>query len=138
MSWRRLAIVIVVAMAVSACEHADPIVDEDDGSLEPTLASIQENIFNTSCALSRCHAGSGAPEGLDLSAGNARQHLVNVSSSGVPDLLLVDPGNADDSYLILKLEGDERIVGAQMPFNMTPLSSSEILVIREWIDDGAE
>lgn len=129
---------IVLAGCLSACEHSDPIVDGGNGGLEPTLESIQTNIFNTSCALSGCHLGSNAPQGLDLSEGNAREHLVNVASGEVPDLLRVDPGNASDSYLILKLEGNERIVGGRMPLNASPLSSEEIGIVREWIDGGAE
>lgn len=134
--WYRLPAAALLVMALSACEHGDPLVDEG-GGLEPTLESIQTNIFSTSCALSGCHIGNDAPRGLDLSAGNARENLVDVASGGVPGFLRVNPGNADDSYLVLKLEGDERIVGSRMPLNMPPLSSMEIGVIREWINSGA-
>lgn len=127
---------VAAAVGLGACEHGEALVDED--GLQPTLESIQTNVFDVNCALSGCHIGSSAPLGLDLSAGEARENLVNVASVGVPELLRVEPGNADDSYLVLKLEGDDRIVGSRMPLNMPALSSDEIGTIREWIDAGAE
>lgn len=143
MKWPRLIACVVLAVVLAGCEKDSGIVDGGNdgngggGGLEPTLASIQVNVFNSSCALSGCHTGSGAPEGLDLSSGNARENLVGIPSSGVPDFLLVDPGNADASYLVMKLEGDSRITGSRMPLGRSPLSSSQIGVIRTWIDDGA-
>lgn len=129
----------VLALGVAACEHADPLVDGgEENGLEPTLESIQENIFNTTCAVSGCHAASSASAGLDLSSANARANLVGVESTGVPSLFRVDPGNADDSYLVLKLEGDDRIAGNRMPLGRPPLPPSQIDVIREWIDGGAQ
>lgn len=143
MRWSKFTAFVVLTLVLGACEKDSGIVDGGDGGnggddgLEPTLASIQSNIFNLSCALSGCHTGSNAPEGLDLSAGNARGNLVSIESTEVPDFLRVDPGNADESYLIMKLEGDSRISGSRMPLGRSPLSSSQIAVIRTWIDEGA-
>lgn len=117
------------------CERGEPVgVDED-----PNLDLIQENVFSASCAVSGCHVGSDAPEGLDLSAGEAYGNLVNVSSEQVPDLLRVDPENPDDSYLVIKLEGGERIAEgtARMPRGRDPLSDDQIQMIRDWIAAGA-
>ena len=54
-------------------------------------------------------------------------------------LLRVDPGNPDDSYLIIKLEGGDRIADgtARMPLGRTPLTPEQIAVVREWIASGA-
>lgn len=125
---------LLAAAVVTGCEHADPL---GGGEVTPTFSSIQQNIFNTSCALSNCHLGAGAQSQLDLSAGNAYADLVGVSSVEVPGLLRVDPGNADDSYLVRKIEGGPGIVGARMPFGRSPLSSEQIQSIRDWIDAGA-
>lgn len=119
----------------SACEHADPVGPEDP--IEPTLSSIQTNIFSTSCALSGCHAGSSPQQGLDLSAGQARANLVNVSSRERPDLDRVEPGAPDDSYIIHKVEGRSSIVGQRMPLGRAPLSQDEIDALRTWIGEGA-
>lgn len=135
-SMRRILLLAGVLLLIASCEHADPL---ESGGLEPTLASIQSEIFDRSCALSGCHAGPNPQLGLDLTAGNARQSLVGVSSVEVPSVQRVDPGNPDDSYLIIKLEGnDSRMVGGRMPLNQAPLDGNELATIREWIVGGAE
>lgn len=125
---------LAAVFSVAGCEHADPL---SAGGLEPTLSDIQANIFSTSCALSGCHLGSGAPLGLDLSEGQAHGNLVNVQSQEVPSLLRVDPGDPDASYLVRKIEGGPDIVGERMPRGRAPLSSEQIGLIRQWIQDGA-
>lgn len=137
MSYCRLIPFMLLVAVLAACEHGDAVVDGDGDDLQPTLQSIQANVFNTSCALSNCHTGPNAPQGLDLSAGSARANLIKVPSTQAPDFLRVEPGNADDSYLVMKLEGDSRISGARMPFQRPALSSNQLSVIRAWIDSGA-
>jgi hypothetical protein len=109
---------------------------EDDG-LQPTLSSIQENVFSPSCALSGCHAGPNPQQGMDLSAGAAHDNIVNVPSNEQPDLDRVEPGQPDASYLIHKIEGRATIVGQRMPLGREPLSQDEIDALRAWIADGA-
>ncbi len=104
--------------------------------LEPTLASIQSNVFTPTCAVSGCHTGAGAQQGLRLESGMSHAMLVNVPSVEVPSLLRVEPGNPDDSYLIQKLEGTAA-VGGRMPLVGGPLPQADIDVIRQWITDGA-
>ena len=131
----RLWVAVATCMTLVSCEHADPL---EQGSLQPTLASIQENIFDQSCAVPGCHTGSSPPMDLDLSSGEAESNLVGVDSREVPSLKRVDPGNPDDSYLVRKIEGAPGIVGGRMPLNRAPLSSEEIAVVRDWITGGAE
>lgn len=54
-----------------------------------------------------------------------------------PELLRVNPGNPDESYLIHKLEGREGIVGSRMPLTSPPLSEAELELVRKWIAGGA-
>jgi hypothetical protein len=126
----------VLSLLWIGCEHADPL--GADGGLSPTLSSIQQDIFNTSCALSGCHRGPDAQMGLDLSAGNAFANLVNVASRERPELLRVRPGQPDESYLIMKVEGTAGIVGARMPLGAPPLSADRISALRRWIAEGAK
>lgn len=125
---------LVLALLAVGCEHADPLGANET---EPTLDNIQTNIFDTNCAVSGCHQGPNAPLGLDLSEGNARDNLVNVPSTEVPDLLRVDPGAPDRSYLVRKIEGAPGIVGQRMPRGRPPLSEEQIQLIRTWIAEGA-
>ncbi|MBD3334485.1 MAG: hypothetical protein GF355_03125 [Candidatus Eisenbacteria bacterium] len=131
-----LSCIIVLGLAGWQCEHAEDPAALEDGNA--TLGAIQQEIFDTSCALSNCHLGDGAPFGLDLSEGEAHGNLAGVSSSEKPSLLRVDPGSPDESYLVHKIEGGPDIVNARMPLGRDPLSGEQIDLIREWIAAGAE
>ena len=97
---------------------------------------IQTQVFTPTCTNVGCHSGTSPPGGLNLEAGNSFSLLVGVASAEVPTLFRVDPGDADNSYLIQKLEGTAA-VGQQMPLGGTPLNQTVIDDIRQWIDDGA-
>ncbi len=84
-----------------------------------------------------CHVGSFPSQGLNLTAGQAFNNLVGVASQQRPNFRRVQPGNANDSYIVMKLTGDSRITGAQMPFGGRPLSAANISLIRAWINAGA-
>ena len=100
----------------------------------PTLSSIQGVVFNASCI---DHHGDHATEAnLDLSAGQSWSNLVNVQSVQVT-LDLVEPNDAENSYLIHKLDGRAGIVGDPMPVGGAFLSQADIEVIKQWINAGA-
>lgn len=106
----------------------------DDGTLRPTLASIQQNVFTPVCTA--CHASAGAPQGLRLDEANSAASLIGVPSNEVPSLQRVAPNDADASYLIAKLDGSAA-VGARMPLGGPYLDAGTIAVIRDWIEQGA-
>ena len=117
---------------IYACEHEQG-VGPQDGGLQPTFSSIQDNIFTPKCVNQGCHPGQLAP--MSLQAGAAYNTLVNVQSAfGIPR---VDPGDADNSALYLKVIGDSS-VGSRMPLNRGSLSLEETNAIRDWIIDGAQ
>lgn len=102
--------------------------------LQPTLSSIQREIFNPSCVE---HHGDHAIEGdLDLRDGQSYAQLVNHPAFQV-SLDRVEPNDPEASYLIHKLENRAGIVGDHMPPD-EPLSSAQIDVIRQWINAGAQ
>jgi hypothetical protein len=108
--------------------------------LQPTLDSIQANVFGSTCALSGCHdgGGTGLPRGMDLSSADASfDALVGVDSLQVPGLPRVTPNDADSSYLVDELEGNQAAGTARMPQVGPFLDQATIDVIRTWIDDGA-
>lgn len=105
--------------------------------VQSTLQSIQDNVFTPSCA--GCHAGGGAslPASLDLTSATASfANLVDVVSVQNAALDRVTAGDADNSYLVQKLEGTQT-AGQQMPLGGMPLDQPTIDAIREWIDTGA-
>jgi hypothetical protein len=109
-------------------------------TIGPTLPQIQAVVFGPSCATSGCHDSISMRTLLDLStADSSFAGLVNRASLQVPTLMLVEPGNADNSYLIHKLENAATI--APMTGPMPPgrmLDPAVIQEIRNWIDNGAD
>ena len=107
----------------------------DGGSQGPTLAQLSAEIFTPRCATSGCHSGTDPSRGLSLEEDRIARETINVDSKG-SDLKLVDPGNPEGSYMLLKVRGDEGISGSRMPPSRS-LSAEEIEKIRSWIASGA-
>jgi hypothetical protein len=104
--------------------------------IQPTLQSIQDNVFTPIC--SGCHTGPSSgllPSGMDLTTvTHSATSLINVVSVENPALKRVLPTDPNNSYLIKKLEGT---AGTQMPLGGQPLSAATIAQIRAWITNGA-
>lgn len=109
--------------------------DDPSGPMTASFSSIQSHVFTPICTA--CHAGGAAPQGLRLDAANSFTMLVGVSSAEMPSLKRVAPGDADNSYLVQKLEGHQS-VGARMPFGGPYLDANTIGLIRQWISNGAQ
>ena len=126
----------VACCTLAACGSGDGFVGSGGGvgPLAPNFDSIQSNIFEPLCV--HCHSGANAPAGLRLDAANSYLNLVGVPSVEPSGLLRVAPGDANNSYLIRKLEGTAGI-GARMPAGLPAVPQSDINVIRQWIGDGA-
>jgi hypothetical protein len=102
----------------------------------PSFAQdIQAAIFNGSCALGGCHDATSSAN-LNLSQGNSYNNIVNVNSfqDGIKKRVL--PSDANNSYLVIKIEG-RQTVGSRMPLNRSPLSNAKIQNIKNWINNGA-
>ncbi len=115
----------------AACEHQQGVAPQD---LQPTLSSIQDNIFTPKCVNQGCHPGGGAP--MSLASGQAFNNLVNVQFSGFPPLRRVKAGDPDESVLYLKVIGSP-LTGNRMPLRLQRLSNDELEAIRIWIEGGA-
>ena len=109
--------------------------------LQASLDSIQTNVLGPTCAVAGCHSGPTGmtlPRGMDLTSADASfANLVGVTSTQDPSLQRVAPGDADNSYLVQKLEGTAA-VGQTMPAGGSPLDQATIDVIRTWISNGAQ
>ena len=99
-----------------------------------TFTQIREEILLPSCGFVSCHGGGAG--GLTIDEEGAWDALVDVPSVDAAGEVLVIPGDADGSYLVKKLDGDEEIVGLQMPQGgELPVEDRE--AIRDWISRGA-
>ncbi|NQZ22633.1 MAG: hypothetical protein HRT53_11315 [Colwellia sp.] len=108
-----------------------PLVDD---GIQATLLSIQEHVFTPICSV--CHGGANPAAGQDLSSlESSIDNLINVDSSNSL-FKRVLPGSAQESYLYLKITGDNR-AGARMPLGQPALDEQTISAIKQWIDEGA-
>lgn len=132
-----LAVLTLIVPAPGCGPPPPEVIPADLASrMEPTFSSIQRQVLDPYCAREGCHTGTHAESLLSLRRGAAYRGLVGVPSVQIKDLLRVEPGRADRSYLIRKLEGDS-IVGEAMPRDNVRLPPDAIDVIRRWIDAGA-
>ena len=136
----RRSLLLVAALLWTGCGGDDSTLGPDgtDGEgtrTEATLAQVNE-VFSVSCALSGCHSGGEPKADLSLE-GDFAARIIGVASGQRPDLKLVDPGNPDDSYLLIKVRGDDEIVSQQMPPGGT-LPAEQVEIIRAWIASGAK
>ena len=130
----------------AACDERLSDVAGPTPNLQPTLSSIQREIFNVSDSTGRlactgCHTNVGRTPtgGLNLVEGQAYQSLVGQPSRAKAGAILVAPGDPDNSYLLKKLEGASDIVGVRMPRGTGPsLGAGQISIIRRWIQLGAK
>ena len=77
------------------------------------------------------------PSRTALSSRVSSQKIEAVRSSEVPNLLRINPGFPEKSYLLQKLEQEKPLIGGQMPLGGPPLSREQIEIIRQWISAGA-
>jgi hypothetical protein len=101
----------------------------------PFQAVVQEIFERRDCATSECH-GARREGDLDLRTGSSYDALVNVVSVG-ESVVRVIPGNADGSYLVIKLE-DRQSEGDPMPFDSPVLDPVDLAHIKNWINQGAK
>ena len=111
---------------VSECEP----IDEGEPAMAATFSAINEEVLQTTCALSNCHVNAFLPE---LSESVAYENLVN-KPNVLGNMDYVKPGDASNSFLIKKLLGDGTTI---MPSGGPSIGSQKIDSIRAWINNGA-
>jgi hypothetical protein len=91
---------------------------------EPTLESIEREIFGASCAEDNCHGSVSPAVRLSLTVDDLEPILVNVTSATCAGWSLVVPGSPEQSYLYRKVtqgmlpcEGDRMPIDALLPEN---------------------
>ena len=139
-------LLLLVVVGVAACGDDSPTSPSTPstpstpttpsvGNLTATFSSIQRELFNPSCV---DHHGERSTDAeLDLTEGESFANLVNVMSVQV-GLDLVEPNDAENSYLIHKLDGRAGIVGARMPQGGSFITEDALDVIKAWINAGAQ
>ncbi len=103
-----------------------------------TWATRVSKVLEANCG--GCHGGTNPSEGFDVVSEGAYERLLAPSVQN-PDIPLVTPGEPENSYLWLKLIGDEAIEGDPMPVDplngTRTLTEAELGDIETWIVNGA-
>lgn len=134
---------IIILFVVGSCTH-NPLIFSDM-PLEPPVIDTSDNtegipcdpdtsyfvndvlpILISNCAISGCHDQETHEEGIILNT------YANVMASDV-----VEPGNANDSEMIEKITDDD-LDDRMPPPPAPPLSSAELAILKEWINQGAK
>jgi hypothetical protein len=122
-----------------------PPVDAGPPSIDAagaTFTAVYSQIINGPPGCNGCHANPGAAAGLDMGtqasayASLVGQHVTAAAPCVSQSVLLVDPGNANESLMYLKVTSPP--CGGRMPLGGSMLSSDLIQLIEAWIDAGAK
>jgi hypothetical protein len=139
---RSILTVLVPSLLLVACGGDDPMQPENNPPEDtrvikdnPSFANDVMEIFNRrGCTAGNCHGGGQG--GLTLtSAATSYSNLVNVASPNSGEIRVI-PNNANDSYLVKKLEGRQS-VGQQMPIGGS-MDNIDLSNIKNWINQGAQ
>jgi hypothetical protein len=106
-----------------------------DFHCEPTLASIRESIFLTSCGWDSCHGENNQSMGLKLVANvdQLSNELVGAAAVGCSTWTRVVPGDLEHSYLWNKVTKHPPVCGDRMPWGVVPLPPPALDCIQQWI-----
>jgi len=100
--------------------------------------SIQE-VFTQQCGFDGCHGGSTPQRGLQLGvdAQTSYENIVGVAAVNDGAFQRIEAGDSTDSYIVMKLRDDPRIVGNPMPLGGYPMDPALTLRIAAWAAAGA-
>jgi len=92
-----------------------------------------KKIFKRSCGVAGCHQGKYPAMNLNLEPGKIIPSAFNAVSQEKPSLKIIDAQSPDNSYLLMKIRGDQDIAGKRMPLRGSTLKDEEVQAIRNWV-----
>ena len=136
--------VLVLAAVYGACADFEGVVTPTGGLPDVVVEAPQFQrdivpIFERRCGIGGCHSESSHQAGLVLTRTAAHAALVNKLSQTRIGEVLVRPGNADASWLVIAIRDDaaRRMGLARMPLGSGPLTANQIQTIVNWVNRGA-
>jgi hypothetical protein len=140
--WRVL--MLVAAGVIGACADFDGVLSPTGGLPDVVVAVPQFSrdivpIFERRCGIGGCHSDAAHQGGLVLTPSAAHAAIVNKPAQTRIGQILVRPGDADNSWLVIAIRDDEtrRMGLARMPLASGPLTPNQIQTIVNWINRGA-
>ena len=137
-------LVIVVVSTAAVWAHTDPAAitpfaapkapaeaDTTD-AIDPPPAAVVARVFKASCG--RCHGSDRPAVALSLRPENFADAMIDVPSKEIEELKLVDTKAPEKSYLLMKIRGDEGIIGERMPLGSKALGEPAIAAVETWTE----
>ncbi|NOS99539.1 MAG: hypothetical protein HOP29_02810 [Phycisphaerales bacterium] len=135
---RNAVLLLVIGLAPGACQGPANLPGQATGEVVSYADHIQP-MLTAKCV--SCHQEGGLADlvGIALRAtpGEAHDSMVNQPSVQDPTLMLIVPGDAEASLIYQKVSSDSPPVGMRMPSLGAPLTSDELALLRDWINQGA-
>lgn len=134
------AVFLVVAGVAGTLGCAGPVnVPAPSTGKTISFAGDIQPIFDAHCTVCHVTGGRADREGIALKLVADESYALLVDQPSVLDatLTLVVPDAAAASLLFVKVSSDPPPVGATMPLIGARLSSADLGLIRDWIDQGA-
>ena len=137
--WVGAGVASAVAIVATGCTGGVNPVGPPTGRTISYAQEVQP-IYDVHCT--SCHVAGGFSStfgGLSMHLNAAESHgdTVNRPSAQRPDLPLIKPGDSAASLLFQKVSSNSPPVGDTMPLFDARLSTSELAILRDWIDQGA-
>ena len=130
------ALLCASAFLVGCAGNGPPASDSSS-----SFDTIQRTIFDVHCLSAGCHNSTDRGGNLVLDATAAYANLINVipfnAVARTNGLQRVVPGDAEHSFLLIKLTGPAPGEAARMPLTAQALSDADIALVRDWILAGA-
>ena len=121
-------------LACGPCPTGETLCDDQCVPQSITASELSEDVFSKSCAFSSCHSNAAsASAGLQLHDETAVLNMIERPSTQDPDILLVAPGDPDNSYLLQKMRGFQLSEGTDSMPPGTTLCEGKIQLVEEWI-----
>ncbi len=141
---RKAFLLIVCGAWAFSCADFDGVVNPTGGlpDVVVTAPEFQRDIvpiFERRCGIGGCHSPGAHQAGLVLTSATAHAALVNRPSQTRTGQILVRPGDATNSWLVIAISDDDarRLSLARMPLGSGPLTPNQIQTIINWVNRGA-
>lgn len=130
-------------LAAAGCADFEGATDPAHGLPDIVVATPDfvrdvRPMFERRCAIGGCHSIATRQAGLVLVADSTYAALVGRPSVFRPQELLVRPGDAANSWVMVMISDDvRRGTLPRMPLGSGPLTPNQIATIANWINQGA-
>jgi hypothetical protein len=125
------------------CADFDGVTSTNNGADTVVVAAQFQRdvspILELRCGIGGCHSKGAHQGGLVLTPDSAYKALVGQPSRTRGGEVLVRPGNADNSWMVIAIRDDaaRRLGLARMPLGSGPLTPNQIQTIVNWVNRGA-